>query len=138
MGTNHTTRTVLVPSGWMRLGAGRFGSCVKPTGPRRAGAGGNGSTVALNCKVATSTPAPEINATSQRAVPPGAALQSVTCRLEGATVVDVVLDVEVLVVVAVVGSVVVVVGTVVVVETVVTVVVVVLVLVVVEVVVELV
>src|SRR5213593_4996580 len=113
MGESHPTRTVLAPSGWMRLGAGRSGSWAKPTGPRSAGVDATGSTVALNCKVATSTPAPEINSTSQRAVPPGAALQSVTCRLEGATVVDVVLDVEVLVVVAVVGSVVVVVGTVV-------------------------
>src|SRR5436309_7456315 len=99
MGANHPTRTVLVPSGWMRFGAGRFGSCVKPTGPRRAGAAATGSTVALNCRVATSTPAPEINSTSQRAVPPGAALQSVTCTLDGAIVVDV--DVVVVAVVVV-------------------------------------
>src|SRR5438094_10584371 len=86
MGESHPTRTVLVPSGWMRLGAGRSGSWAKPTGPRNAGVDANGSTVALNCKVATSTPAPEINSTSQRAVPPGAALQYVTCRLDDATV----------------------------------------------------
>src|SRR5207249_11429941 len=105
MGESHPTRTVLVPSGWMRLGAGRSGSWAKPTGPRSAGVDATGSTAALNCKVATSTPAPEINSTSQRAVPPGAAPQSATCRLDGATVDEVVVVAPVVVEAVVAGSV---------------------------------
>src|SRR5439155_6830229 len=96
------TSTVLEPSAWLMFGAGRLGSCVKPTGPRSAGAGGLGTTVALNCNVATSVPVWSVKSTSHRAIPPGAALQSFTRRFEEGGVVelvDVVVDVVLVVVV---------------------------------------